>query len=733
MAIRVAASPTIVNVITDAVLIVLNLLWLKFMSVLTALDLKRDLRNGERLFSYEHLGTFHNLHYGVSKHRYLTREKMMDDKLRRHFRLHTLKSVFLLIVAIMLVLLHILIDYGLGFDTEPTVSNETDIYEMMGLQANSKVFTNFEAYRRMVVEEDFCDHPDAPSTCNHDQVTTLIARLWELNRETTGFARTLYNSPSMSDADFLDYMEADYVSLRKDGQSPAANACLIRDVTALEKFEGNFAFTEEDCQIDESYVTMVRVDGRGKPVVNVRLLAPNAKMQAMYESVGVEDVLSQVAYASGKDERQGETTMSIRNVDAPGKNPNNLSTMAVEFDSKLSYVDGQKQTFSTVQLTRRGEGVFADPDFGLLMETKIDTPILDRDPCLALNDAQGRGRLNLQLRVTHQGEFCGEFLPTFATRTCSSYPLAAYDEVPNDGIVGIQVAGVVILVDKTSKCGKAAYEKYGSQMDEDVDEDRNQLFLSVVLDIACVRITEPDAETVQHSCVYGADSVQFQDGEWKAFEDTTGDLEGIVPIPLRTELSWVGGSVNGGSSTEVAAVFTEMKRNLNTFYPELHSQTTFNMMRGKIFGLKMHESMLAVMATFSSQLTAVNREMGLTGQESVAVLEGPYLGGVLAVLIISGVACLVVCLRYLQEWYEYRKLGVRVNVPLSITEWVEAALTREDLEDQTPGAEAGGTKKDIDGVYELTAKRVDDPTQQESRSYVAFSENTQPLEKSESN
>jgi len=125
--------------------------------------------------------------------------------------------------------------------------------------------------------------------------------------------------------------------------------------------------------------------------------------------------------------------------------------------------------------------------------------------------------------------------------------------------------------------------------------------------------------------------------------------------------------------------------------------------------------------------------MSLAGQESVAVLEGPYLGGVLAVLIISGVACIVVCIRYLQEWYEYRKLGVRVNVPLSITEWVEAALTREDVEDQTSGAEAGGTRKDVDGVYELTAKRVDDPSQQESRSFVAFStENTQPLEKSES-
>uniref|UniRef100_A0A7S3A1P4 Uncharacterized protein n=1 Tax=Rhodosorus marinus TaxID=101924 RepID=A0A7S3A1P4_9RHOD len=730
MAIRVAASPTIVNVITDAVLIVLNLLWLKLMAFLTALDLKRDLRNGQRLYSYEHLGTFHNLRYGVSKQRYLTREKMMDDKLRRHFRLHSLKSLFLLIVAITLVLLHILIDYGLGFDTEATASNETDVYEMMGLQANSKVFTNFEVYRRMVVEEDYCDHPDAPDTCNHEQVTTVIARLWELNRETTVFARTLYNSPSMSDADFLDYMEADYVSLRTDGQPPAD--CLIRDLTALQKFEGNFEFTEKECQIDESYVTVVQVDGRGRPVVNVRLAAPNAKIQAMYESVGLDYILIQVAYASGKDERQGETSMSIRNVDAPGKNPNNLRTMAMEFDSKLRYAGGQKQTFTTVQLTRRAEGVFAEQDFGLLMEAKVDTPVLDRDPCLALNDAQGRGRLDLRMRVTYQGDFCGEFTPSFASRTCSSYPLAVYDELPNDGIVGIQVAAVTILVDKTSKCGKAAYEKYGSQMDEDVDEDRKQLFLSVVLDIACVRITEADAETVQHSCVYGADRVQFQDGEWKAYKDTTQDSVGVVPIPLRTELTWVGGSVNGGSDAEVAGVFTEMERNLGTFYPEIHSQTTFNMMRGKIFGLKMHESMLAVLAAFSSQLTAVNREMSLTGQESVAVLEGPYLGGVLAVLIISGLACFIVCLRYLQEWYEYRKLGVRVNVPLSITEWVEAALTREDVEDQAPGAEAGGTRKDIDGVYELTAKRIDDPSQQESRSYVAFSENTQPLEKSES-
>uniref|UniRef100_A0A7S3EKI8 Uncharacterized protein n=1 Tax=Rhodosorus marinus TaxID=101924 RepID=A0A7S3EKI8_9RHOD len=278
MAVVLHMDPTTVNILTDVVLLVLQVVWIRVMVVLTELDMKRNIRNGRRVFSFENIGSISYLTHGWRKFRKLRRKNVLTRDEEFHFRIYIGVSVISLLFTISLILMHVLIDYGLDYKEVIEPTNTTVEFAMTGLSDNSEIVALMGRLNFTEQLNDCIERERSIDICRNS-VDAQESMSFERLREGMSFARVMYHSASVSQVDFLEGLKLDYRCIDLNNNAKYRPDCKFQAFSSAGDFDGNFNLTKEDCVLQKFYVREVKMDMRAQRTVRTAVGLESAELQ----------------------------------------------------------------------------------------------------------------------------------------------------------------------------------------------------------------------------------------------------------------------------------------------------------------------------------------------------------------------------------------------------------------------------------------------------------------------
>uniref|UniRef100_A0A7S0BQT2 Uncharacterized protein n=1 Tax=Rhodosorus marinus TaxID=101924 RepID=A0A7S0BQT2_9RHOD len=690
MAVDLYMDPTMVNVLTDLILLVLQVAWVKLMAWLTALDLKRNLRKGNRLFSYEHWGTGEYLYFGLRKYRKLAKKSVLTSEERRQFMFHSCIAFSTVIFTLALLFLHILIDYGLDFRQIPQRTGTSAAYDMVGFSPNSEYLTLLNQYQNLGEDLASCvNEGNSPEDCR-DSVEEVSEFVREKLREGSSFVKQLYEASSLTQVDVIEEMEISYQCADLNSINDKLECNVTEETTDF--FDGEFKYTPENAMHRKKQLRMIKLDMRAKQVVAERALVRKGVHtdELLNRLTGVKKDLSYVSFENFKDERQATTYITIERaeVDSFAKVEDKYNLARLTTNSGVVY-NGNKQGIKFRQLTRSKLGVKGDEDFTLntVVQTNVAWDEKSGVHCISPHFRSRRDGQKFEMELSYKGQMCGRYSITGNFDWCYGEDLAyekkapSEEEKPEERRFGRQRAFGVIVLTESDSCYDEVYTHYRPFMNDDVPADQRTFTIGMSFEVMCT--PEEGGQTM--TCAHGTTKLYY-DGEKfleeepaeVSEEDQANGIRELKAIKAKAEISFHMAEIEGGDSSVNREVTANAKAIINEQYTELREFTDFRVMRGRLFGALGHFAFRDTIAAYSSQIAPVQRDVGTYELVNIAVLLDEYIGGFLAVVCITGVALLLVVYRYFVERYKYRYLNFHVKVPLTITEWIHTALNDDD-------------------------------------------------------
>eukprot|EP00189_Rhodosorus_marinus_P010335 CAMPEP_0184739786 /NCGR_PEP_ID=MMETSP0315-20130426/2723_1 /TAXON_ID=101924 /ORGANISM="Rhodosorus marinus, Strain UTEX LB 2760" /LENGTH=384 /DNA_ID=CAMNT_0027208947 /DNA_START=362 /DNA_END=1513 /DNA_ORIENTATION=- len=376
--IELAVSPVILNVVTDALLMILGLIWLWLTRALTVLELKRDLMTHKRVFSYERIGSYEYFALGREKFNYLKSRDLLDDGSTRQFKVQTFISVLCFSFTLGFVGLHALVDYGLGFGTSGKQLDKSEVYPVVQLNASTRMFNEMNLHQNFSRSTNFCSLKLAQNTsgslaCRIRGITvddTLLRNI----RENMLFANFLFQAPTLTQFDTIEHMEIDYISKRTTTEGSATeSSCQVKSIESGSDFSGNLVFeSNEDgsCEQGRTHLRSLTVELRTQRKDNFVLGPFSENMEKVFKKLGVDGAFHYTYFTNIKDSRQPLTKVDVNPIPSPsGQNPLGVKVAEVKGRSGMDYVEEPPGLLKVVDLSRQATGLSVDGEF--LLEKQI--------------------------------------------------------------------------------------------------------------------------------------------------------------------------------------------------------------------------------------------------------------------------------------------------------------------------------------------------------------------------
>ncbi|KAJ8901170.1 hypothetical protein NDN08_007020 [Rhodosorus marinus] len=672
MALVIDVDPTTINILTDVLLLVLQVIWIRMMVILTELDMRRNIRKGLRVFSFETIGSLSYLTNGLKKFRRLKRKDLLTPSEAFRFQLYLSASVISLLFTISLILLHILIDYGLDYETVSDPTNETIPYDMVGLSDNAEIVNimgqvdSIEKLNRCISEERHIDK----CRLRIDEEEKVI---FEELREGMSFARSLYHAPSVSSLDFIESLTLDYVCIDRYDHEVKRPDCKIVEEKNAEDFDGIFQLNDETCLLQKFFFREVTLDMRAQRTVRKAPVGfengvPRGLSGDTDIGMDLDHTVEFASFSSFKDDRQLASQVSTLTPEAIGSLRENHRYAEVVVDSRVDYVPGEQQTVKVVDLSRMKKGESSDGKFKINPVEVNDVPNpTDEDDYMYLAfDETGLGSYRPTLEVLLDGIPCNRFTASMKSvkrqRTMETFRIVS--GVEERAEFGFEMVNMVVGVDQKSRCGRTVLERYKRYIDRSIPLEQTALFVALRFEIACFKQSDG-----RFSCVYGNSKLHYNGNKF-----TPEAEEGLTEIKLESEVAFMRVEVQGGDPGVVNAALRNVERIFKNNYPELARFSSRASTRGRIFSGKPHRSMRDVIFALSTQVSSQTRVVMGYEMRSVSVLLDEYIIGLITVLSISVVAVFMAVVRFVIEYWMYRKLDVSVTVPVTATEWIHSVL-----------------------------------------------------------
>uniref|UniRef100_A0A7S0FZH4 Uncharacterized protein n=1 Tax=Rhodosorus marinus TaxID=101924 RepID=A0A7S0FZH4_9RHOD len=659
-------SPVIVNVVTDVLLIVLALIWIWLTRTLSALEVKRDLRLGRKVFSFERIGSYEYFEKGRSKLTYLQARDMLEKNDARRFQVHTAFSVVAFGFTLALVSLHALIDYGLDFGTKINLDGSVASYQMSRLAAKPEVNALLRDYSTMVRSDDFCyqdltDHTSV--TCRRLGISVDDVLRRNL-RETMNLGHVIFQAATLTTFDAIDHMEFDYVPTYVGSDaSKDSEVCKMKAQYSALDFDGTFEFENgEACEQQGTYLRSLTIDLRVRSIENALLGTQSLNLEKVLTQLGISGAILYRTFTDTKDEFQLRTLVDITPVSTPtGATPEGVKVAEVRVNSGIEYASGGQRLLRITDLGRRRGGVSADSEFS------VSPKSFDRDGAVR----QDNERFDMDVKLMFRGNECGEIITSAHMDRCDVVLGESF--VDGSGWVktefGVHRGQMELLFSEGEGCGAIVREKYGDQLQPG---SKGAFVMGLQFEVACSR-SEEGSDRVD--CVYGLDTATRHSGRWTSVSDDANSLSGLQMISLKSEISWVSIEASGSDPKIVEEAFSNMQEALALHYPDVYWYTDRVAMRGRVLGAFVHFPIMSVLGLVSTQLEHASRDLLLAKQDEVAIIHVEYIAGFFAVLSICALFALMVALRFLQETRIMRRAGYTMRVPTTTTEWINSALS----------------------------------------------------------
>ncbi|KAJ8901171.1 hypothetical protein NDN08_007021 [Rhodosorus marinus] len=681
MAFRLDMDPTTVNILTDILLLVLQVIWIRMMVILTELDMKRNIRKGRRVFSFETMGSLSYLTHGWKKSRRLKRKNILSPNEAFQFRLYLGISIVSLLFTISLVLMHILIDYGLDYVTVVDPTNETIPYYMVGLSDNSEIVNSMgqvdsvEKLSRCITEEKHIDK----CRLRIDEEEKII---FEELREGMSFARSLYHAPSVRSLDIVENVKLDYKCIDRDNHEVKRPDCKIVEQKNATDFDGIFQLNNETCLLQKFFIRELTLDMRAQRTVRKTPVGlengfPEGLLGSAEIMTDIDRPVEYASFSSFKDDRQLASQVSILAPEKIGKLSKDSSYAEVDVNSRVRYVPREKQTVRVLNLSRTRQGTFADIKFRVksVREDNVPSPA-DQPDYMYLTpfDVTESNAYNLTLDVLIDGKKCDQFSASWVSvkRQTSTETYRSLDGEEQRAKFGFETVNMIVGVDQESKCGKAVLKRYRSFANRTIISEKTALFVSLEFEIVCFK--QRDGRL---SCVYGnsnaSNKLYFNGKNWiNKFKPPA--RKGLISIDVKSEVAFMRVEVQGGDPRVVNAALRNVERIFKNYYPELARFSSRASTRGRIFAGRPHRSVRDLIFALSTQVKSQTRVVMGYETRSVSVLLDEYIIGLITVLSIVVVAMLIALVRFIVEYWMYRKQNVSVTVPVNATEWIHSVL-----------------------------------------------------------
>uniref|UniRef100_A0A7S0BSY0 Uncharacterized protein n=1 Tax=Rhodosorus marinus TaxID=101924 RepID=A0A7S0BSY0_9RHOD len=690
MAVVLHMDPTTVNILTDIFLLVLQVIWIRVMVVLTELDMKRNIRNGRRVFSFENIGSVSYLTHGWRKFRKLKRKNVLTRDEQFQFRIYIGISLISLLFTISLILMHVLIDYGLDYTEVIQPTNTTAEFGMTGLFDNSEMVTLMSRLNFSEQLNDCIEREQSIDICRAS-VDAQESMSFERLREGMSFARVLYHTPSVAQVDFLEGLKLDYKCIDLEDSKLVRPDCKFRAFTNAWDFDGNFNLTKDDCVLQKFFVREVKIDMRAQRTVRTTTAGlGNANLLRNVDTEGNTD--SQVEYSSFKsfkDENQEASTVSLLTPEeGVGKLDVDYNYAELIVDSHVNYEPGAKQTVKLVDMVRMRRGRFADTKTALSLreDRNVDRPADRTYLYLTPFDAKESNAYELELElylvenVAAENEADEETIEVFCDRFSASWvsvkrqrSIEVYKKT-EDGTeareFGFDIVNMIVAVDEQSECGKRVLQRYEEVIDKSISGESTALFVGFSFEIACVPRSDVDDKLW---CQYGPKKLYY-DGESWVTDPEIIQSKNLTKIDTRSEVYFIRVEVEGGDPSVVNKALRNVEKIFKLYYPELNRFSHRGSMRGRIFAGRLNTAMREIIFGISTQVSSQPRAVKTGERKTVAVLLPEYIIGLITVLTVTVVAMLVALARFIREYWIYRKLNVSVKVPMTTTEWIHSVL-----------------------------------------------------------
>eukprot|EP00189_Rhodosorus_marinus_P013088 CAMPEP_0184738330 /NCGR_PEP_ID=MMETSP0315-20130426/1007_1 /TAXON_ID=101924 /ORGANISM="Rhodosorus marinus, Strain UTEX LB 2760" /LENGTH=724 /DNA_ID=CAMNT_0027205997 /DNA_START=508 /DNA_END=2682 /DNA_ORIENTATION=- len=680
MAVRIEMDPTTVNILTDIVLLVLQVIWIRMMVILTELDMKKNIRKGRRVFSFETMGSLSYLTHGWRKFRRLKRKNVLSPNEEFQFRLYLGISIVSLLFTISLVLMHILIDYGLDYETVIDATNETIPYDMVGLSDNSEIVSSMGQVNstaklsRCIAEEKRID------MCRSriDEEEKIV---FEELREGMSFGRSLYHAPSVGSLDIIENLKLDYKCIDRDDHSVKRLDCKIVERKNGADFDGVFQLNNETCLLQKFFIREVTMDMRAQLTVRRTPVGlenglPGGLVDNAENIADIDRPVEYASFSSFKDDRQLASEVSVLAAEKLGRVSDDSSYAEIVVNSTVRYARGEKQTVKVLDLTRTKQGSFADSKFRL-KSVKVDNvpSPADQPDYLYLTpfDATESNAYNLTVDVLLDGKECDQFSASWVSvkRQRSKETFRILDGEVEREEFGFEAVSMIVAVDQESNCGKKVLKRYRKYADRTIVLEKSALFVSVAFEIVCFKQRDK-----RLSCVYGnskKNKLYYNGRNWiNKFEPPA--RKGLVPIDVKTEVAFMRVEVTGGDRRVVNAALRNVERIFRNYYPELARFSTRASTRGRILAGRPGASVRDLIFALSTQVKSESRVVMGYETRSESVLLDEYIIGLITVLSIVVVAMLIALVRFIIEYWMYRKHNISLSVPSTATEWIHSVL-----------------------------------------------------------
>eukprot|EP00189_Rhodosorus_marinus_P001656 CAMPEP_0113965122 /NCGR_PEP_ID=MMETSP0011_2-20120614/7566_1 /TAXON_ID=101924 /ORGANISM="Rhodosorus marinus" /LENGTH=684 /DNA_ID=CAMNT_0000977593 /DNA_START=191 /DNA_END=2242 /DNA_ORIENTATION=+ /assembly_acc=CAM_ASM_000156 len=661
-------SPVVVNVVTDALLIVLALVWIWLTRTLSTLEVKRDLRLGRKVFSFERIGSYEYFEKGRSKLTYLQARDMLERNDVRRFHVHTAFSVVAFLFTLALVSLHALIDYGLDFGTNTSLDGSVAPYQVLTFAPNSEVNALLRDYDRMVRSDEFCYQG---LTENEDVICRRLGIsvddvLRRNLRETMNFGHVIFQAATLTTFDAIDHMEFDYVPMYVGSDaSKDSEVCKMKAQYSALDFDGTLEFENgEACEQQGTYLRSLTIDLRVRSVENAVLGTQSHSLEEVLTKLDISGSIRYRSFASTKDEFQLRTLVDVTPVSAPtGATPEGVQVAEVRVNSGIAYASGGQQLLRITDLGRRRDGVAVDSEFSLSRKS------FKRDGAVCLDEE----RFDMDVKLMFRGNECGEIIQTAHLDRCDVVQGESF--VDESGWVktefGVHRGRLELLFSEGEGCGAVVRERYGGQLQPG---SKAAFVMGLQFEVICVRSEDTSDK---FDCVYGLDTATRRSGNWTtaSIPDNEEALNGLQLISLKSDISWVSVEAIGSDPVIVEEVFNNMQEALALHYPDVQWYTNRVAMRGRVLGALVHFPIMSVLSLVSTQLEQASRNLLLANRDEVAIIRAEYIAGLFALLSICALFAVLVALRFLQEKRIMRRAGYAMRVPTTTTEWINSALS----------------------------------------------------------
>eukprot|EP00189_Rhodosorus_marinus_P001371 CAMPEP_0113963104 /NCGR_PEP_ID=MMETSP0011_2-20120614/6316_1 /TAXON_ID=101924 /ORGANISM="Rhodosorus marinus" /LENGTH=602 /DNA_ID=CAMNT_0000975093 /DNA_START=604 /DNA_END=2412 /DNA_ORIENTATION=+ /assembly_acc=CAM_ASM_000156 len=557
---------------------------------------------------------------------------------------------------------------------------------MTGLSDNSEIVALMGRLNFTEQLNDCIERERSIDICRNS-VDAQESMSFERLREGMSFARVMYHSASVSQVDFLEGLKLDYRCIDLNNNAKYRPDCKFQAFSSAGDFDGNFNLTKEDCVLQKFYVREVKMDMRAQRTVRTAVGLESAELQRNVNDERLAE--SQVEYSSFKsfkDENQEASTVSLLTPEvAVGKLDKNYNYAELIVDSHVNYELGAKQTVKIVDLGRMRRGIFSDPKTKLAVRDvrNVDRPS-EKYLYLSPFDVKESNAYDLDLELhllekipaENEGEedeeievFCDNFSASWVS-VKRQRSKEVFKETEDAKEFGFEIVNMIAPVDQQSECGKKLLERYDEYIDKNIPIESTALFVGFSFEIVCVPMSDVDDKLW---CQYGPKEMYYDGEGWVADTERIKNEE-LEKIKTRNDVSFLRVEVEGGDPSIVNGALRNIEEIFQLYYPELNRFSHRGSMRGRIFAGRLNTAMRELIFGISTQVSSETRAVKTGERRTVAVLLPEYIIGLITVLSVTVVAMLVALVRFLSEYWIYRKLNVSVKVPMTTTEWIHSVL-----------------------------------------------------------